>query len=169
MIGGKLFVDEIIPGRSDYYFSMPLKPGEVLETSKTISTITEIPDWSNKIILIAEDEETNFLLLDGIISKTNAQIIRASNGREAIELFEKNAENINLVLMDIRMPEINGADAARKILELYVDAVIIAQTAYAMPEDKDQYLKAGMKSVLAKPIDPSELYYVCNKYLSIKK
>jgi CheY-like chemotaxis protein len=66
------------------------------------------------------------------------------------------------------MPEINGAEAARKILDIDSDAVIIAQTAYVMPEDKDQYVNAGIKAVIAKPIDPSELYYTCNLFLEQK-
>ena len=67
--------------------------------------------------------------------------------------------------MDIRMPEVNGAEASRKIIDFDPNVKIVAQTAYAMPEDKDQYLKIGMKAVLAKPIDPSELYFLINKYL----
>ncbi len=165
MIGGQLFADEIVPGRTDFYFIIPLKRAESKSNSQVISNIAEISDWTGKTILIAEDEETNFLLLDGIISKTGAKIIRAENGLMAVDLYEEFASDISLVLMDIRMPELNGAEAAKRILEQYPEAIIIAQTAYAMPEDKEHYLKVGMKSVLAKPIDPGELYYLCNKYL----
>ncbi|MDA3892548.1 MAG: response regulator, partial [Salinivirgaceae bacterium] len=168
MIGGQLYFEEVKPGRTDFYFAIPLKRVNAMESLKTKPSITDIPDWSGSVILIAEDEETNFLLLDGVISKTNAEIIRATNGKIAIELYKKHVSRINLTLMDIRMPEINGAEASRKILEFDSKALIIAQTAYAMPEDKEQYIKLGMKAVLAKPIDPSELYFVCNKYLAKK-
>lgn len=144
---------------------------KVAVESKPLSEhgISDIPDWTGKCILVAEDEETNFILLDGILSKSNVKILRAENGKKAIEIIKEKNSVIDLVLMDIRMPEINGAEASRKILEMAPDTKIIAQTAYVMPEDKEQYLNIGMKAVLAKPIDPSELYFVCNKYLSEKK
>ena len=67
------------------------------------------------------------------------------------------------------MPEVNGVEAARKILEINKNEIIIAQTAYAMPEDKEQYINIGMRAILAKPIDPGELYYLCNKFLKAPK
>ncbi len=166
MIDGKLYSEELNPGKPDFYFTIPLKRSETTTTAIVKPSISDMPNWKGRCILVAEDEDINFILLEEILSKTGVEIIRASNGLEAIELFNENKSKIGLVLMDIRMPEINGADASRKILEIASDTIIIAQTAYALPEDKNQYLNVGIKSALAKPIDPSELYYVCNKYLS---
>jgi PAS domain S-box-containing protein len=168
MLGGILYLEENIAGKPDFYFTIPLNKVEN-KTKKIINTkIMNIPDWPGKVILVAEDEEINYMLLKNVLQKTNVKLLRAENGREAINLFIENQSKIDLILMDIRMPEINGAEAARKILDIDSDAVIIAQTAYVMPEDKDQYVNAGIKAVIAKPIDPSELYYTCNLFLEQK-
>ena len=166
MINGRLYIEELVSGRPDFYFSIPLKQAKVLVKPNVNKDMLEIPNWSEKLILVAEDEEINYILLEKVLLKTSVKIIRANNGKEAIELFEENRLKIDLILMDIRMPEINGLDASRKILDIDPDTIIIAQTAYAMPEDKEQYFNVGIKSVVAKPIDPSELYYMCNKYFN---
>ncbi|MBI9068916.1 MAG: response regulator [Salinivirgaceae bacterium] len=168
MIGGNFWTEELVSGRPNYYFTLPLTQVKSKTRISASPLHFDVPDWSNKKILIAEDEETNFILLDGIISKTKAVFIRAHNGQEAIDLYNEFGD-FDLVLMDIRMPEINGVEATRKILEKNPDALIIAQTAYAMPEDKEQYIQIGMKGVLAKPIDPSELYFLCTKHLFLNK
>jgi PAS domain S-box-containing protein len=168
MIGGNLWSEEIIPGRPDYYFTIPLKTVTSKPTPVAPADIYDIPDWKGKTILVAEDEETNYILMQGILSKTKATILRAETGKEAIQFYHDH-KNIDLVLMDIRMPELNGFEATKSILNDNPQAIVIAQTAYAMPEDKDQYLSIGMKGVLAKPIEPSELYYMCNKYLKQNK
>jgi len=168
MIGGQLYIEELTPGRPDYYFSLKLKRAEIQTSSRIEPIISEVPNWIGKNILIAEDEETNYMLMESVISKTGASYSRAENGKVAIELFKSAKIPFDLVLMDIRMPEINGLEAARKIFETHPEAIIIAQTAYAMPEDKDQYLNIGMKGVLAKPLDPGELYYLCGKFLNNK-
>ncbi|MCK9208884.1 MAG: response regulator, partial [Salinivirgaceae bacterium] len=167
MLGGKLWSEELVPGRPDYYFNIPLKRAEVKTAFVPQAPIYDTPDWGGKTILIAEDEITNYILLQGILSKTHAKVLRAENGAEAVAMYQSDP-HIDLVLMDIRMPEMNGIDASKKILNSFPLAIIIAQTAYAMPEDKELYLSIGMKAVLAKPIDPGELYYLCNKYLKIK-
>lgn len=162
-MGGELWTEGMDVGKPGFYFSLPFKKSEQKSPQVTPTTYRETPDWSGKNILVAEDEETNYILLEGVLSKTKANIIRANNGKEAIEKF--NPKTVDLILMDIRMPEVNGAEATRKILADYPETIIIAQTAYALPEDKEQYLSLGMKEVLAKPIDPGEMYYTCNKYL----
>lgn len=164
MIGGNLWSEELIPGRPDYYFTIPLKMVEDKPMPVAPTDVYDIPDWTGKTILIAEDEETNFILLQGVLSKTKATLLRAENGNQAIAMHKENPQ-VDLILMDIRMPELNGYEATRIILQESPKTIIIAQTAYAMPEDKDQYLSIGMKGVLAKPIDPSEMYFMCGKYL----
>jgi CheY-like chemotaxis protein len=164
MIGGKLWAENIMSGQPKFCFLIPLEAGKVEHSVLNEQVGFEIPDWTGKSILIAEDEETNFVLLNGILSRTNASLYRASTGYEAISLYEQNPA-IDLILMDIRMPEMNGLEAAQHIIAFDPHAKIIAQTAYALPEDKNQYIKAGMKAVIAKPIDPVEMFYICSKYL----
>ena len=168
MIGGKLLVDEATKGQPEYYFTIPLKKALAINKNSIQNAFGDVPDWSEKTILVAEDEETNFILLENLLERTNASIFRATNGKEAVELFQQNPK-INLILMDIRMPEMDGVEASKAILELNSNAIIIAQTAYTMPEDKNEYLKIGIKGVVAKPIDPAEFYFVCGRQLAKKE
>lgn len=121
-------------------------------------------DWHDKVILIAEDEEANFLFLKAALSVTRAVIIRAKNGREAVDIAKNNPE-IDLVLMDIKMPVMNGVDATRVIKTLNNNMVIIAQTAYATENDRYIYLNAGCTDFLAKPITRDKLLRTISQYL----
>lgn len=120
-------------------------------------------NWTGKKILIAEDEELNFLFLRETIAITNAEVFWARNGMEAVELFKKNDE-IDLVLMDIKMPLLDGYDAASSISEMRSDVPIVAQTAYAreLMDKKGN----GFSYMITKPIRPKQLLLILNKYLS---
>jgi len=107
-------------------------------------------DWRNKSLLIAEDEETNYLLLVEYLEPTGIQILRACNGYEVMEIFKNT--NLDLILMDMKMPLMNGYEATIKIRESNQQIPIIAQTAYAMLGDKDKILAAGCNDYIAKPI-----------------
>jgi PAS domain S-box-containing protein len=166
ILGGQLYIEDEEHNMLNFYFSIPLKqPKVVLKHNKQQDDIVEIPDWSNKTILVAEDEEINFILIEEILKKTNINIIRANNGKEAILKYKENISDIDLILMDIRMPVINGVLASSEILKIDPDAIIIAQTAYVIQEDKERYMEVGIKSVIAKPVESNELYFACNKYL----
>lgn len=121
-------------------------------------------DWHDKTILIAEDEETNFMYLKVALSKTQARILRAKNGIEAVEAV-KSGNNIDLILMDVKMPEMNGVEATRIIKSINKDMIVIAQTAYAMEEDQYIYMNAGCNDYLAKPIALDRLFLTVSKYL----
>jgi CheY-like chemotaxis protein len=119
--------------------------------------------WEFKKILIAEDEETNYLFIEAILEDTKATLIWAKNGVEAVEKFN---EDIDLILMDIKMPEMDGLTAAKKIREKSNSVPIIAQTAYAMSEDKNKCLNAGCNDYLTKPINHKLLLTTIDKFLS---
>ena len=119
--------------------------------------------WEFKKILIAEDEETNYLFIEAILEDTKATLIWAKNGVEAVEKFN---EDIDLILMDIKMPEMDGLTAAKKIREKSISVPIIAQTAYAMSEDKNKCLNAGCNDYLTKPINHKLLLTTIDKFLS---
>ena len=125
---------------------------------------TERTDWSGKTILIAEDEHFNYLFLEKALLKTNINVLRASNGFEAIEKC-KDYPDIDIVLMDIKMPEMNGLEATRKIKEFRPELIIIAQTAYAMANDRNECLEAGCDDYLAKPIRKKELMKILSKFM----
>lgn len=120
--------------------------------------------WEKKRILIAEDEETNYLFIEAILEDTKAELIWARNGAEAVEKFKNN--EVDLILMDIKMPEMDGLKATEKIREICSSVPIIAQTAYAMSEDKSKCLDAGCNDYLTKPINHKQLLLTIDKFLS---
>ena len=121
-------------------------------------------DWSGYTILIAEDEETNFVYLQTALMKTGINILRAKNGKEAVELAKLNP-SLNVILMDIKMPEMNGLEATSSIKSMRKDIPIIAQTAFAMDEDKNNCFSVGCDDFLAKPIRYKVLLDTISKHL----
>lgn len=124
--------------------------------------------WEHKKILIAEDEETNYLFIEAILEDTKAQLLWAKNGYDAVQVFSQQTD-IDLILMDIKMPEMDGLTATRQIREKSATVPIIAQTAYAMSEDKTKCLSAGCDDYLTKPINHKVLLSTIEKYLFRRK
>lgn len=115
-------------------------------------------------ILIAEDVESNFLYLKAVLSKLNATIFWAKNGVEAVEICD-NEPSIDLVLMDLQMPEMNGYEATQILKNKFPKLPIVAQTAFAMSDDREKALDSGCDDYLAKPIKSRDLLSVVEKYL----
>jgi CheY-like chemotaxis protein len=141
-----------------------------MDKNKTVSTSTMVNkeetdcDWSDYTILIAEDEDTNFVYLETALENTEATILRAKNGKEAVEMAKVNPM-IDLILMDIKMPVMNGIEATRSIKSFRKDIPIIAQTAFAMEEDRRNCAAVGCDDFLAKPIRYRVLCETLSKYL----
>jgi CheY-like chemotaxis protein len=112
-------------------------------------------NWKGKVVLVAEDEEINYLFLEEVLRRTGAVVLWAKNGREAVELYHDN--KVDLILMDLKMPEMNGYEAMNQIRETKGNTKIIAQTAFAMSGEKEEILDAGFDGYIAKPIRISEL------------
>ena len=121
-------------------------------------------DWEGKKILIAEDEEMNYLLLEEIFRKTKVKLIRAVNGKQVIDLFKQNIDT-DLVLMDIKMPELNGYEATRIIKEIK-NVPIIAQTAYAMSGEQNESIAAGCDAYITKPIKIKDLLELVKRFIN---
>lgn len=119
-------------------------------------------NWTGKTILIAEDNEINYFLLHEILLETNVTLLWAKNGEETIDVFEKNT--VDLILMDIKMPVMNGYEATKFIKSKY-NVPIIAQTAHAMANDEQKSLEAGCDAYVTKPIEQELLLHTINKYL----
>lgn len=133
-------------------------------TSEGNRKVTETIDWSNKTILIAEDEDVNFIYLETALAKSKVNVLRAHNGEEAIEIAKVNP-NIDLILMDIKMPKMNGIEATRIIKSFRSDVIIVAQTAFAMEEDKQNCYAVGVDGFLAKPVRYKLLYETLSEYI----
>lgn len=122
-------------------------------------------DWRDKIILVAEDVETNFLLLEIGLSKTGVTLLWAKNGQEAVDIcLQRN--DIDLILMDLRMPKKNGYVATQEIRAHFPILPIIAQTSYAMTEDRQKSLDAGCNDYIAKPFNVKTLTEMISRYIS---
>ncbi|MFP3860108.1 MAG: response regulator [Bacteroidota bacterium] len=121
-------------------------------------------NWKDKVILIAEDEKINFLFLKSIFQDNGAKILWAKNGKEVIDICQ-NHKKIDLVLMDIQMPEIDGLNATRQIKLKNPSLPIIVQTAYSSDDDRNKALDAGCDDFLAKPVRPDNLMATVERYL----
>lgn len=165
-LGGKIWVNSEINTGSTFYISIPFKPGNKITQEKI--PYKEIYRWENKTILIVEDELANYTLLANIIMPTKAKIIWAKDGNEAIQQCEDNPE-LDLILMDIKMPNMNGIDATRHIKKMKKALPIIAQTAFAMPNDEKNCLEAGCDDYLAKPLMVDDILAKLHQYLGNKK
>lgn len=123
--------------------------------------------WIDKVVLVVEDIDLNFLYISELLKPTGAMILHAINGKQAVEQCQNNGE-IDIVLMDIYMPVMNGYEATRQIKALRPDLPIIVQTAYAMSEDRNRATEAGCDDFIAKPIGKEELLSKMDKFFQKK-
>ena len=126
--------------------------------------VTRQNDWHNKTILIAEDTDVNYFLLTAVLKETRANLVRVKDGLEAVD-FVKNNE-VDLILMDINMPRMNGYDATRNIKQIRSDIPIIVQTAMHFDDESDEAYKAGADDYIAKPIDLKTFMKKMERFLS---
>jgi len=124
----------------------------------------EFPNWADKVVLVAEDEILGRKYLEKVLKPSQVKLIFANDGQEAIDKF-KSFEEINLVLMDLKMPLKNGYEATKEIKSIRPDVPIIAQTAFAFQQDEQKALSAGCDDYLTKPITRVNLYNKMRKYL----
>lgn len=117
-------------------------------------------------ILIAEDVESNFLYLKAVLSKLNAKVFWAKNGVEAVDICVQET-NIDLVFMDLQMPEMNGYEATQILKKKFPQLPIVAQTAFAMSDDREKALDSGCDDYLAKPIKSKDLLAVVEKFIKL--
>ncbi len=163
--GGRLWLQSDPDIGTSVYCSLPYIEKIVIPNNDhLISDPVEIPDLTGKSILIAEDTDNNFIVLERFLRRTNAKIIRARNGLEAIEICRHDSD-IDMILMDLQMPIVNGYDATREILGFRPGLPIIAQTAYSLDFDERQSLDAGCVAYLIKPLDISALFSMIKKYI----
>lgn len=167
MLGGSIRVDSMPGEGSTFYFTLPLRLGFHLadQVKKDIDTDSQqVFKLQGKTILIVEDVDTNFFYLSSLLSKYNGKIIRANNGKKAIELVQSDP-SINLVLMDIELPILDGYQATKEIRQIRPELPVIAQTAFAMMGERERSKEAGCVDYIAKPIRKEELISILKKYI----
>lgn len=131
--------------------------------SKIENIKKKIPSWPGKMLLIVEDEDHNYTYIHEILKRTGVGLIRAESGMEAMSLFRKN--KIDMVLMDIKLPDVDGYAATKEMKKLRPDIPVIAQTAYAMVQEREKCLQAGCDDYISKPFDPDKLIRLVERYI----
>jgi CheY-like chemotaxis protein len=122
--------------------------------------------WKGKTILVAEDVDTSNMFYKAALSKTGADVIWTENGSDAVEHCEKQ-EKIDLVLMDINMPEMNGLEATKAIKEIRPEIPVVVQTAYLLSNEREKSFEAGADDFIAKPVTYQKLLEVLNTFLKV--
>jgi len=132
-----------------------------------IKSANELYQWEKKQILIAEDTDANYFLMEEVLKYTKVKLIRVKNGKEAVEFCKNNS--VDLILMDIHMPEMDGYEATKIIKSQRKDIPIIIQTALSIEDGKEKSIALGADDYISKPIDLKSFLIKLEPYLNEPK
>ncbi len=166
LLGGEMWVDSVVGRGTSFLFTLPYLKPTVLPTGREENYQYETSyNWFGKTVLIVEDDLNSFKFLHELLSKTRVEILHAPNGKKAVETVRSNY-HIDLVIMDIQMPIMDGLEATRLIKEINFNIPVIAQTAFAMAGDREKMQQAGCDEYIPKPLNSNQLLAIINHFLA---
>ena len=165
ILGGRIWLKSTVGEGSTFYLALSTTNEEQFTTEYLSGhTVIDSSDWSGKHILVAEDDTSNYLLIKYLLKSYDINLHHASNGMQAVELYKNNG-TFDLILMDLKMPIMNGYEATRMIRSINKDIPIVALTASVNAESLTQCMDSGCNEYMSKPLNYEELLNVLNRYL----
>ena len=167
LLGGDIWLDSEWKRGTTFYITIPYVES-MFASNQSIKKYKGKYDWRGHTIIVAEDVDINFKLLNDILKHTGVDVIRAKDGKECIDLYKVNKKNTSLILMDIQMPVLNGYETIKRIKKMSGYVPIIVQTAYAMNDNIKKCYEAGCDDFISKPIVKEKLLNKINDLINKK-